>query len=209
MPSIDDLFNEIDPASVEPLKPDPRIPEELFLEPLGYDTKVDTNFHGFTHPSLGKRVFTHKRGPEQFATRTHEAQHGTQNLSGHATGHKWTDQWKHNSDMSHLEFLGKLSNRQESITKTYPKLGPYFSKEYLQGGDRLALQEVMATMMEHERVMEQQNPRYDITKDPVFSGVFDPKTAESFRAMTGLRNLRTDPKDPPQAEVTNQNWYRR
>lgn len=204
MPSLFELLSNV--KNPEPLKPDPSIPEELFLLPTGYEEKTPSPYAGFTDPSLGKVVLSKKNSKNSFRTRTHEAAHGTQNATG-MVGQEWNNQWKRNTDASHAEFMGKLANRAAKIQKIYPEIGPYLSREYLQEvTNPTGLQEVMAALHEHERA---QGPQYDLTKDPVFEGVFDEKTSAAYRAMSGMRNLRTDPKDPPPAQVTNENWYRR
>lgn len=224
------ILRNINPASVEALEPDPRIPEEMWLNPTGYTGIKDLGISGFTSPVLGDSVFVDKEAPRQFRNRTHEAAHGMQNQSpfpatkeqdrvSTSTKDKipmseqttWNEQWKHNSDLSASEWMGKLARIAPKISKIYPEIGGYLSYDHLstQGSNPFGLQETMAALHEHERTMSQKDPRYDITTDPTFAGVFDDKTKQAFRAMTGLRNIRTDPKDPPASQVTNQNWYQR
>lgn len=219
MDSLADKFSQewgdrnygIDTLKSGPVEQKPAMLEEMFLKPQAYKGTSEAPVWGLINAdTLGKNTFSDRSADDftYWRTRRHEAEHGLQASNPMSTP-EYADQWRNNTGVGYADFLGKFNNRTKQIKASYPELQQFGNFDRVNLSPQ-GFKEALASLSEHEWAMKQKDPRYDITTDPAFEGVWDKRSIAAFKAMSGLRNTITDPKDIPPATVdTGGSWYHR
>jgi hypothetical protein len=128
----------------------------------------------------------------------------------HEADHLWTVRGQRAGVQRDREFAQRAGIPTGEFVARYLKVLPYLRQKYpelntigyghestiksqeLENDPYTQFNEIMATLV----ALEMKN-RVDLTKDPVLQKtLFDPRTAEAYKSLTGWRATRWDPKDP-------------